>query len=129
MLQKWGLLSKQNNNSSTAYEEAYSNCESPTSVPTKRPRSTTNTNAAASSSSALKPSTTANGGTDAGTTGNILRLDSYHAQLYGAEVDPVGFSYFLAANMPISNERLQSLVEAQDVIDRLRSVCVINVRF
>lgn len=54
------------------------------------------------------------------TPAGVRRWDSYYAQLYGAEVDPVGFSYFLAANLPISNECLQSLLEAQDVVDRLR---------
>eukprot|EP01034_Spumella_vulgaris_P026217 gene26217-32758_t len=39
-----------------------------------------------------------------------------------AERDPVGFSYFLASNLSLSVDRLQKLLEAQDVIDRLRLI-------
>jgi hypothetical protein len=38
----------------------------------------------------------------------------------GAERDPVGFSYFLAANLPLPTEQLLQLLQARDVVDRLR---------
>jgi hypothetical protein len=42
----------------------------------------------------------------------------------GAERDPVGFSYFLAANLPLPTEQLLQLLQALDVVDRLRlAVC------
>ena len=40
--------------------------------------------------------------------------------VYGAELDPVGFSYFLAANLPVTTEKLQGLLEAPEVVQRLR---------
>jgi hypothetical protein len=39
---------------------------------------------------------------------------------YGAERDPLRFSYFLAANLPVPTAQLQRLLEAQDAVDRLR---------
>jgi hypothetical protein len=69
------------------------------------------------------------------------RLDSYSARLgedptshpavnhsywhhrwpaLGAERDPVAFSYFLAANLPLPTEQLLQLLQARDVVDRLR---------
>lgn len=38
----------------------------------------------------------------------------------GAERDPVGFSYFLAANLPLPTNQLLGLLVASDAIDRLR---------
>lgn len=38
----------------------------------------------------------------------------------GAERDPAGFAYFLAANLPLPTAQLLRLLEAQDVVDRLR---------
>lgn len=46
--------------------------------------------------------------------------NSTHREFYGAELDPIGFSYFLSANLSIANEDIQKLLEAQDVIERLR---------
>ena len=46
--------------------------------------------------------------------------------LYGAELDPVGFSFFLSTNLSVANEDLQRLLEAPDVIDRLRLVSSIH---
>jgi hypothetical protein len=41
---------------------------------------------------------------------------------YGAERDPLRFSYFLAANLPVPTTQLQRLLEAVDVVERLRWV-------
>jgi Lon protease-like protein len=38
----------------------------------------------------------------------------------GAEVDPVGFSFYLSANLPVQSSDLQNLLTANDVIDRLK---------
>ena len=40
--------------------------------------------------------------------------------VFGAELDPVGFSFFLSANLPVSCRDAQKLLEARDVVDRLR---------
>jgi len=40
--------------------------------------------------------------------------------VFGAELDPVGFSFFLSANLPVSCRDAQRLLEARDVVDRLR---------
>jgi ATP-dependent Lon protease len=38
----------------------------------------------------------------------------------GAEEDPVGFSFYLAANLPNPSSDLQTLLKAEDVIERLK---------
>ena len=40
--------------------------------------------------------------------------------VYGAELDPLGFSFFLSANLPVSCRDAQRLLEAEDAVDRLR---------
>ena len=39
--------------------------------------------------------------------------------LLRAEIDPVAFSFYLSSNLPVGNKELQTLLEAEDVIDRL----------
>ena len=40
--------------------------------------------------------------------------------LIKAELDPVAFSFFLCANMPVSSVILQKLIQCHDVFERLR---------
>lgn len=60
------------------------------------------------------------GGCGAVSSSSSVRIDHFHSALYGAELDPVGFSFFLSANLPVSNEQLQTLLAAGDVTERLR---------
>lgn len=54
-----------------------------------------------------------------------------HQYKYGAELDPVGFSYFLSANLPLPTSTLQQLLGAIDTVDRLRLAiyCVYLILF
>ena len=40
--------------------------------------------------------------------------------MYGAQLDPVGFCFFLCANLPVSISDAQMLLEARDAVERLR---------
>lgn len=123
MLQKWGLLSKHSSTAGSAVDNNdTSEALSAGPGPTKRPRPTEETTRTPADSQTVRNSIDCGDNTTStsSTAAMPVRLDSSYAQLYGAELDPVGFSYFLAANMPISSEDLQSLLEAQDVVDRLR---------
>jgi ATP-dependent Lon protease len=54
-------------------------------------------------------------------TGNMDEVNSEKkATALGAEIDPVGFSFYLSANLPVQSSDLQSLLAANDVIDRLK---------
>lgn len=44
---------------------------------------------------------------------------------YEAEVDPVGFSFFLSANIPVESSSIQILLEAECVVQRLRYKIII----
>jgi len=56
-----------------------------------------------------------------------IRLDKWYSAQYGAELDPVGFSFFLAANLPVSNEQLQRLLEVNTMVERLRLLICCNL--
>lgn len=45
-----------------------------------------------------------------------------------ADSDPVGFCFFLCSNLPFQTARLQVLLEATDVVHRLRCVSMLCTR-
>ena len=57
---------------------------------------------------------------DSSNTGSgSLELQNY---VIRAEVDPVSFAYFVAANLPLASSTRQQILELDRVVDRLRSV-------
>ena len=53
---------------------------------------------------------------------DLYHVDHHRANQLKAEADPVGFSYYVASNLVLSADKLQSILEASDVISRLRMI-------
>lgn len=39
---------------------------------------------------------------------------------FRAEIDPIRFSYYVSANMPVDHNKLNNLLKAENVVERLK---------
>lgn len=56
---------------------------------------------------------------------SLYHIDGKRAAELNAEIDPVGFSFYVASNLVLSGEVLQSILEADNVITRLKLILAI----
>jgi len=120
LLGRWGLLSNLPNTEPAQNTTASSSSSSPRDRSSSHKAKRTRTNSESGVIQDIGCEKESGDGFSAASSSNGVRIDRFHSALYGAELDPVGFSFFLSANLPVSNEQLQSLLAAGDVTERLR---------